>query len=33
MANTKQEKLFAEFPAVPTAQWEEAITADLKGAD
>ena len=33
MANTKQEKLFAEFPAVPTAQWEEVITADLKGAD
>ena len=33
MANTKHEKLFAEFPAVPTAQWEEAITADLKGAD
>lgn len=33
MANTKQEKLFAEFPPVPTAQWEEVITADLKGAD
>ncbi|MDE5691258.1 MAG: acyl-CoA mutase large subunit family protein [Alistipes sp.] len=33
MANTKQEKLFAEFPAVPTAQWEEVIAADLKGAD
>ena len=33
MANTKQEKLFAEFPPVATAQWEEAIAADLKGAD
>ncbi len=33
MANTKQEKLFSEFPAVATAQWEEVITADLKGAD
>ncbi|MDE5579482.1 MAG: methylmalonyl-CoA mutase small subunit [Alistipes sp.] len=33
MANTKQEKLFAEFPPIATAQWEEAIAADLKGAD
>ncbi len=33
MANTKFEKLFAEFPAVPTEAWEEVITADLKGAD
>ncbi len=33
MANTKSEKLFAEFPAVPTEAWEEVITADLKGAD
>ena len=33
MANTKREKLFAEFPPVPTEKWEEVITADLKGAD
>ena len=33
MANTKREKLFTEFPPVPTEQWEEVITADLKGAD
>lgn len=33
MANTKREKLFTEFPAVPTEKWEEVITADLKGAD
>jgi len=33
MANTNREKLFAEFPAVSTEQWEKAITADLKGAD
>lgn len=33
MANTKSEKLFAEFPAVSTEKWEEVITADLKGAD
>ncbi len=32
MANLN-EKLFAEFPAVPTEKWEEVITADLKGAD
>ncbi len=33
MANTKHEKLFTEFPPVPTEKWEEVITADLKGAD
>ncbi len=33
MANTHPEKLFAEFPPVQTDQWEEVITADLKGAD
>ena len=33
MANTKSEKLFPEFPPVPTEKWEEVITADLKGAD
>lgn len=33
MANTKHERLFTEFPPVPTAQWEEVIAADLKGAD
>lgn len=33
MANTKHEKLFAEFPPVETGKWEEVITADLKGAD
>jgi len=33
MANTNHEKLFAEFPPVPTARWEEVIAADLKGAD
>ncbi len=33
MANTKHEKLFAEFPPVPTEAWEEAIKVDLKGAD
>jgi len=26
-------KLFPEFPPVSTAQWEEQIAADLKGAD
>lgn len=29
----KGQKLFAEFPAVSTQQWEAAIEADLKGAD
>lgn len=33
MAETKREKLFAEFPEVSTEAWEEAITVDLKGAD
>ena len=33
MAMTKREKLFTEFPPVPTEKWEEVITADLKGAD
>ncbi len=33
MATTNREKLFTEFPPVETAQWEEVITADLKGAD
>ena len=33
MANTKSEKLFTEFPPVPTEKWEEVITADRKGAD
>ncbi|MDR3133499.1 MAG: methylmalonyl-CoA mutase subunit beta [Prevotellaceae bacterium] len=27
------EKLFSEFPPVPTAQWEAVIQKDLKGAD
>ncbi|MDR1458613.1 MAG: methylmalonyl-CoA mutase family protein [Bacteroidales bacterium] len=31
--NNKDEKLFSEFPPVDTAQWEEAIHTDLKGAD
>ena len=33
MATTNAEKLFAEFPPVATERWEEAIAADLKGAD
>lgn len=33
MANTEREKLFTEFPPVPTEQWEEVIKVDLKGAD
>lgn len=33
MAANKEQKLFSEFPPVPTAQWEEVINADLKGAD
>ena len=32
MADSK-EKLFSDFPAVPTEAWMEKITADLKGAD
>ena len=33
MAKTNRNKLFTEFPPVPTDKWEEVITADLKGAD
>lgn len=33
MADNKTEKLFSEFPEVPTSKWEEVITVDLKGAD
>ena len=33
MANIRDEKLFSQFPPVSTQQWEEVITADLKGAD
>ena len=33
MANNDREKLFAGFPETPTEKWEEAIMADLKGAD
>jgi len=32
MSDSK-EKLFAEFPPVTTAEWEEVIKKDLKGAD
>ena len=28
-----EEKLFQEFPPVPTQEWEDAIIKDLKGAD
>lgn len=31
--NTKNSKLFAEFPPVTTREWEEVIHQDLKGAD
>lgn len=30
---TKKTKLFEEFPPITTAQWEDQITKDLKGAD
>lgn len=33
MADNKEQKLFTEFPPVSTAQWEEVINKDLKGAD
>lgn len=33
MANSKEQKLFTEFPPVSTEQWEAVIAADLKGAD
>ena len=29
----QDKKLFSEFPAISTSQWEEKINADLKGAD
>jgi methylmalonyl-CoA mutase len=32
MADSK-EKLFPDFPSVPTEQWMEKVVADLKGAD
>lgn len=32
-SDTKNQKLFAEFPPVTTAEWKEKITTDLKGAD
>lgn len=33
MAEKSNEKLFTEFPPVSTAEWEEVIREDLKGAD
>ena len=33
MAEKSTEKLFTEFPPVTTAEWEEVIRKDLKGAD
>jgi methylmalonyl-CoA mutase len=33
MSENKKERLFDEFPPVPTSRWEEVINADLKGAD
>ena len=33
MANSKEERLFSQFPPVSTAEWEAVISADLKGAD
>lgn len=33
MAESKHQKLFTEFPAVSTADWEAVIAKDLKGAD
>jgi methylmalonyl-CoA mutase len=33
MENTKKDKLFQEFPPIPTSKWEEEIIKDLKGAD
>lgn len=33
MAESKDNKLFTDFPPVSTEQWEEVIKADLKGAD
>ncbi|MCX6283393.1 MAG: methylmalonyl-CoA mutase family protein [Bacteroidetes bacterium] len=31
--NEANTKLFSEFPAIPTSEWENKIIADLKGAD
>ena len=33
MTTNKNKKLFSEFPPVSTAEWEEKIKIDLKGAD
>lgn len=33
MADNIKDRLFADFPEVPTERWEEVIAADLKGAD
>jgi len=33
MDNNKKKALFSEFPPISTAQWEEVIAKDLKGAD
>ena len=33
MDQKKDEKLFTEFPAITTAEWEAKIREDLKGAD
>jgi len=33
MENTKKDKMFEEFPPVPTTLWEDEIRKDLKGAD
>ena len=33
MAEEKAKQLMAEFPPVTTAEWEEVIAKDLKGAD
>jgi methylmalonyl-CoA mutase len=30
---SNNERLFAEFPPISTAEWEAAIAKDLKGAD
>ena len=32
MAEEKAKQLMAEFPPVTTAEWEEVIAKDLKGA-
>lgn len=33
LSSEEPEKLFPEFPPVPTSEWEEKIRKDLKGAD